>query len=72
MNLESRRLGSRAYALVVGATPEAFLARFGAPLPSRRFGDHIVRILADPRYDAALALGLKGDSGITILDGEAV
>jgi hypothetical protein len=30
-----------------------------------------VRILTDPRYEAAAALGVKGDDGVTILEGEA-
>jgi NAD(P)-dependent dehydrogenase (short-subunit alcohol dehydrogenase family) len=63
--------GSRAYARVAGMEPEAFLARFGAPMPPRLFGDHVVRILNDPAYDTAVALGLKGDVGITVLEGKA-
>ena len=60
--------GAAAYARAQGVTPETVLARFGAPLPPRRFGEHVVRILTDPQYDAALALGLKGDTGITVLE----
>ena len=63
--------GSRAYARVAGVEPEAFLARFGAPMPPRLFGDHVVRILNDPEYDTAIALGLKGDVGISVLEGKA-
>jgi len=63
--------GAKAYALAQGVEPEAVLARFGAPLPPRSFGEHVVRILTDPQYDRALALGLKGDTGITMLDGAA-
>jgi hypothetical protein len=63
--------GSKAYARVAGVEPEAFLARFGAPMPPRLFGDHVVWILKDPEYDTAIALGLKGDVGITVLEGKA-
>ncbi len=63
--------GSRAYARVAGVEPEAFLARFGAPMPPRMFGEYVIRILNDPQYDKAIALGLKGDTGITMLEGKA-
>ena len=63
--------GAEAYARAHGVDTEVILARFGAPLPPRRFGEHVVRILTDPQYDAALALGLKGDTGITVLEAAA-
>jgi NAD(P)-dependent dehydrogenase (short-subunit alcohol dehydrogenase family) len=63
--------GSRAYARAAGIEPEVFLARFGAPMPPRVFGEHVVRILNDPEYDTAVALGLKGDVGISVLEGKA-
>jgi NAD(P)-dependent dehydrogenase (short-subunit alcohol dehydrogenase family) len=63
--------GARAYARVAGVGPEAFLARFGAPMPPRLFGDSVIRMLNDPQYDTAIALGLKGDTGITMLEGKA-
>jgi NAD(P)-dependent dehydrogenase (short-subunit alcohol dehydrogenase family) len=59
-----------AYARSMGLQPEAYLARFGAPLRPRQFGDWLAAILDDPKYEAALAFGLKGDTGITILEGE--
>jgi len=62
--------GSRAYARAAGIEPEAFLARFGAPMPPRLFGEHVVRILNDPEYDTAIALGLKGDVGISVIEGK--
>jgi NAD(P)-dependent dehydrogenase (short-subunit alcohol dehydrogenase family) len=65
------RLGqasAAAYAKRKGIEIEAFLAGFGAPLPPARVGEHVVSILTDDRYAAAVALGLKGDSGITVLD----
>jgi NAD(P)-dependent dehydrogenase (short-subunit alcohol dehydrogenase family) len=63
--------GARAYAGASGVTPEAVLARFGAPLSPKLFGEHVARILTDPQYEAALALGLKGDTGITQLEAAA-
>ena len=63
--------GAKGYADSLGLDPEAFLTRFGAPLPPRRFGEHVVRILEEPQYEAAAALGLKGDSGIVLLEGAA-
>ena len=62
---------ARGYARSLGLEREAYLARFGAPLPPRQFGDHVVEVLDDPQYAAGVAFGLKGDTGITILEGEA-
>ena len=63
--------GANAYARAMGVEREAYLARFGAPLPPRQFGDHLVAVLEDPRYASGIAFGLKGDTGITVLEGEA-
>ncbi|HEV3373376.1 MAG TPA: SDR family oxidoreductase [Xanthobacteraceae bacterium] len=63
--------GAGAYARAAGIEPAAFLARFGAPMPPRQFGDHLVAVLDDPQYATGVAFGLKGDSGITVLEGEA-
>jgi NAD(P)-dependent dehydrogenase (short-subunit alcohol dehydrogenase family) len=63
---------SSVYARAMGVERGAFLARFGAPMPPRQFGDHLVAVLEDPRYAAGFAFGLKGDTGITVLEGEAV
>ncbi len=62
---------SSAYSRSMGLERDAYLARFGAPLPPRQFGDHLVAVLDDPRYATGVAFGLKGDTGITILEGEA-
>jgi NAD(P)-dependent dehydrogenase (short-subunit alcohol dehydrogenase family) len=61
--------GAKFYAKSMGIAPEAFLARFGAPMSPRDFGEKIVAILDDPQYAEGLALGLKGDTGITVLEG---
>jgi NAD(P)-dependent dehydrogenase (short-subunit alcohol dehydrogenase family) len=62
---------SSAYARSMGLERAAYLARFGAPLPPRQFGDHVVAVLDDPQYATGVAFGLKGDTGITILEGAA-
>ena len=59
---------SSAYARAMGMERGAFLARFGAPLPPRQFGDHLVAVLGDPQYAPGFAFGLRGDTGITVLE----
>jgi NAD(P)-dependent dehydrogenase (short-subunit alcohol dehydrogenase family) len=63
--------GANAYARAANVNPEAFLARFGAPMPPREFGEKVVSVLEDPKYAEGTALGLKGDTGITVLEGDA-
>lgn len=63
--------GASAYARASGVEQEAFLARFGAPMPPRKYGDHVVAVLDDPRYATGFAFAMKGDTGITVLEGEA-
>jgi NAD(P)-dependent dehydrogenase (short-subunit alcohol dehydrogenase family) len=65
------KAGSEGYAANLGIEPDAFLARFGAPMAPRDYGEHIVRILEDAQYESAVALGVKGDTGITVLEGAA-
>jgi NAD(P)-dependent dehydrogenase (short-subunit alcohol dehydrogenase family) len=62
---------SSAYARAMGLDRVAFLARFGAPMPPREFGEKVVSVLDDPQYGTGFAFGLKGDTGITVLEGEA-
>ena len=62
---------SSTYARAMDIERDAFLARFGAPMPPRQFGDHLVAVLDDPQYATGIAFGLKGDTGITVLEGEA-
>jgi NAD(P)-dependent dehydrogenase (short-subunit alcohol dehydrogenase family) len=63
--------GANAYARAAGIETEAFLARFGAPMPPREFGEKVVSVLDDPKYAEGFAFGLKGDTGVTMLEGEA-
>ena len=62
---------SSTYARAMDIERDAFLARFGSPMPPRQFGDHLVAVLDDPQYATGIAFGLKGDTGITILEKEA-
>jgi hypothetical protein len=61
-------MAAGAYAASMGITPEAFVARFGTPLPPRAFGDHVAAILEDASYENAVALGVGGDSGVTVME----
>jgi hypothetical protein len=63
---------SRGYARAMGLEREVFLAGFGPPMPPRQFGEHVVSLLTERQYADAVAFGLKGETGITILEREAV
>jgi NAD(P)-dependent dehydrogenase (short-subunit alcohol dehydrogenase family) len=65
---ELGRTAAEAYARSRGVSLEAFLASSGAPLPPRTVGQYVVSILTDPRYEAGVAFGMKGDLGIVSLD----
>ncbi len=63
--------GANAYARALGLKRDEYLARFGAPMPPREFGEKVVSVLLEPKYAEGLAFGLKGDTGVTMLEGEA-
>ena len=63
--------GANAYAGAMGITPAEFVARFGAPMPPREFGEKVVSVLDDPKYADGFAFGLNGDAGITMIEGAA-
>ena len=63
--------GAKAYARAMGIKPVEFLERFGAPMPPREFGEKVVSVLNDPKYAEGFAFGLKGDTGVTMLEGAA-
>jgi hypothetical protein len=63
--------GANAYASARGIKLEEFLAGFGAPMPPREFGEKVISVLDDPKYAEGFAFGLKGDTGITMLEGAA-
>ncbi|MBV1703176.1 MAG: SDR family oxidoreductase [Hyphomicrobiales bacterium] len=60
-----------AYAASMGLTQGQYVARFGAPMPPRAFGDHVVSVLEDPRFASAAALGFNGDAGVSVMEGAA-
>jgi hypothetical protein len=59
---------ANAYAGSMGITPEQFVARFGAPMPPRAFGDRVVSVLEDPQYAEGVVFGLNGDAGVTVME----
>ena len=63
--------GATAYARAAGIGREALLARFGAPMPPRDFGEKVVSVLEDPKYADGVVFGLKGDTGVTMIEGAA-
>lgn len=62
------RSAAEAYALRQGVSIEEFLAAFGKPLEPRAYGEHVVTLLTDPRYETATAFGIRGETGIQPLD----
>jgi NAD(P)-dependent dehydrogenase (short-subunit alcohol dehydrogenase family) len=60
-----------AYAQAMDIEPEAFVARFGAPMPPRAFGENVVAVLDDPTHAKGFAFGLTGDKGVTMIEGFA-
>jgi NAD(P)-dependent dehydrogenase (short-subunit alcohol dehydrogenase family) len=62
---------ANAYARAMSIETEEYLTRFGAPMPPREFGEKVVSVLDDPKYAEGFAFGLKGDTGVTMLEGAA-
>ena len=60
-----------AYAQALDIEPEAFVARFGAPMPPRVFGENVVAVLDDPVHAGGFAFGLSGDKGVAMIEGFA-
>jgi NAD(P)-dependent dehydrogenase (short-subunit alcohol dehydrogenase family) len=60
-----------AYAQAMHIEPEAFVARFGAPMPPRVFGENVVAVLDDPTHAEGFAFGLSGDKGVAMIEGFA-
>ena len=65
---ELGRTAAEAYARRKGMSPEAFLAGFGKPLSPRDYGEHVMTLLTDPKYESATAFGIRGETGIQPLD----
>lgn len=64
-------VGANAYASSMGIGRDEFLARFGRPMPPREFGEKVVSVLEDPKYAECVVFGVKGETGITVLEGVA-
>jgi NAD(P)-dependent dehydrogenase (short-subunit alcohol dehydrogenase family) len=60
--------GATAYAQASGISNEQFLARFGTAMSPRDYGEKVVCVLNDPQYAEGMAFGIKGDTGISILE----
>jgi NAD(P)-dependent dehydrogenase (short-subunit alcohol dehydrogenase family) len=60
-----------AYARAMDIEPKAFVARFGAPMPPRVFGENVVAVLDDPTHAEGFAFGLSGDKGVMMIEGFA-
>jgi NAD(P)-dependent dehydrogenase (short-subunit alcohol dehydrogenase family) len=60
-----------AYARAINIEPEAFVARFGTPMPPKVFGENVVSVLDDPTHSEGFAFGLTGDTGVTMIEGLA-
>jgi NAD(P)-dependent dehydrogenase (short-subunit alcohol dehydrogenase family) len=63
--------GASAYARAAGIGREEFLARFGAPMPPREFGEKVISLLEEAKYADGVVFGLKGDTGIAVIEGAA-
>jgi NAD(P)-dependent dehydrogenase (short-subunit alcohol dehydrogenase family) len=63
--------GADAYARAMGVARDQFLARFGKPMPPREFGEKVVSVLEEAKYADGVVFGLKGDAGITVIEGAA-
>jgi NAD(P)-dependent dehydrogenase (short-subunit alcohol dehydrogenase family) len=61
---ELGRTAAEAYARRKGVSTEAFLAGFGTPLGPRDFGEHVVTLLTDSRYESTTAFSIRGETGI--------
>ena len=62
------RSAAEAYSRKKGVSTEAFLAGFGKPLALRDFGEQVVTLLTDPRYEDGTAFGIRGETEIQRLD----
>jgi NAD(P)-dependent dehydrogenase (short-subunit alcohol dehydrogenase family) len=61
------RVAAEAYARRKGVSTETFLAGFGKPLTPQDFGEYVVVLLTDPKYDNATAFGIHGETGVELL-----
>ncbi|WP_146652514.1 SDR family NAD(P)-dependent oxidoreductase [Labilithrix luteola] len=57
------------YADRKGVSLETFLQNFGKPMSPREYGEYVVTILTDPKFDSTTTFAIKGDTGIVPFDG---
>ncbi|GLQ89026.1 SDR family oxidoreductase [Dyella flagellata] len=62
------RTAAEAYARRQGKSVEEVLAGFGKPLGLRDYGEHVVTLLTQPQYENATSFGIRGDTGIEVLN----
>ena len=61
--------GASAYGRALGIPASEFLARYPQPMPPRAYGEKVIAVLDDPGFAGAVAFGINGDTGVTILEG---
>jgi NAD(P)-dependent dehydrogenase (short-subunit alcohol dehydrogenase family) len=64
-------VGAAAYARANGIDPETFLARSFTPMSPREFGEQVVTLLEDAHDTQSVAIGIRGDTGVSVIEGEA-
>jgi NAD(P)-dependent dehydrogenase (short-subunit alcohol dehydrogenase family) len=65
---ELGRAAAEAYARRKGVSTEAFFAGFGKSLSLRDYGEHVVTLLTDPKYQSPQAFAIRGETGIQPID----
>ncbi|WP_184204174.1 SDR family NAD(P)-dependent oxidoreductase [Armatimonas rosea] len=60
--------GAHAYADALSLTPEAFVARFGAPLTPLRFGQLVLSVVGDGPVEEGFAFGVTAEGGVRVLE----
>ncbi|MBS0367536.1 MAG: SDR family oxidoreductase [Proteobacteria bacterium] len=62
------RTAVQAYARRAGKTTEEVLAGFGKPLEPHDYGEHVAHLLTRSQYESASSFGIRGETGIEILE----
>jgi hypothetical protein len=65
---ELGRAAAEAYARRKGVSTVAFLAGFGKALTPQDYGEHVMTLLTEPRFESGTAFAIRGDTGIQPLD----
>ena len=64
---ELGRVAAEAYARRKGVSTETFLAGFGKPLSPAAFGEYVMALLTDPKYENATAVSIRAETGVELL-----